>query len=155
MTFNPYESPQSPPVRPTVSPAAETTPPAYRLFSRDAVFLAALLGGPAAGAILLAANYGRLGRRAQARRTTLGGLVGQVAVFLAAAAAPHAGWWIAGALVVASLMWCAAYGLQAGPFALHLARGGSQEVIGQALLIGTAGLLLSFPVVMLLRYWIQ
>lgn len=133
----------------------ETTPPSYRLFSRDGVFLATLWGGPAAGAILLAANYRRLGRRVQAWRTTLWGSVGQVAVLLAAAAAPHAGWWIAGAVVVASLMWCAAYGLQAGPFALHLARGGSQEVIGQALLIGTAGLLLSSPLVMLLRYWIR
>ena len=155
MAFNPYESPRSPTVRPTASPAVEKSPLAYRLFSRDGVFLATLLGGTEAGAILLAVNYNRLGRRLEAWRTTLWGSVGQVAVLLAAAAAPHAGWWIAGAVVAASLMWCAAYGLQAGPFALHLARGGSQEAIGQALPIGIAGLLLSSPVVMLLRYWIQ
>ena len=38
------------------------TPPAYRLYDVGAVFLAAFLGGPLAGTILIAGNYRKLGQ---------------------------------------------------------------------------------------------
>lgn len=151
MDVNPYESPRYLPEAPPPQPATERTRPAYRLFSRDDVFLATLLGGTAVGAILLAANFGRLGRRADAKLTTAVGLMVHLVVLPVLLLEPNAGWLIAGAALVASAMWCVAYGLQSGAFALHVARGGPREGIGQAILSGLAGMLISSAIVILLR----
>src|SRR5690349_2588639 len=47
---------------PTPPRPAPAPPPSYRLYDRYAVALATFLGTPAAGGVLLAMNYRRLGR---------------------------------------------------------------------------------------------
>jgi hypothetical protein len=49
--------------------------PEYRLASTGQVFLAAILGGPLAGFLLVAHNYGKLGRRAASWGMVFGGLL--------------------------------------------------------------------------------
>lgn len=154
MDINPYESPRAPFEAPPPPHRAEAAaPPRYRLFSRDDVFFASLLGGPAAGAVLLASNYGRLGRPRAASAAEGGGVFGQVALLatLVVLPRPVAAWLPVAGCAVATVMWCVAYGLQAGPYALHRARGGQREGIGRALAIGVAWLLITSVLVMLFR----
>ena len=67
-----------------VSPVSVALPtPAYRLFSVQAVAIAALFGGPLGGSILMAMNYSRLGKKGLAALTFLVGfVVTAVAIFI-------------------------------------------------------------------------
>jgi hypothetical protein len=64
------------------------TVPAYRLYSLGAIRLAAIVGSPLAGAILMAVNYARLGKKANAAVTVTVGIVGMALLVLLAAQLP-------------------------------------------------------------------
>ena len=85
---NPYAAPL------TVSPPeADVTPeglsrPRYLLYSVGSIVLATFFGTIAAGAIILAINYRRLGMRAEARRSLIIGFAVTATTMLIAAALP-------------------------------------------------------------------
>jgi hypothetical protein len=62
--------------------------PAYRLYSLRAILLASIVGSPLAGSILMAVNYARLGKKANAALTLTLGLLGTVLVVMLAAQLP-------------------------------------------------------------------
>jgi hypothetical protein len=102
-----------------VAPAAS----AYKLFSVQAVAIAALLGAPAAGSVLMAVNYSRLGQKGLAAATWIVGFaVTAVAIFIGYAIPKGGAYPIALGLLILTRM--AAASLQGKAVAKHVSEGG-------------------------------
>jgi hypothetical protein len=124
--------------------------PDYRLFDSSTVALAAFIGGPIAGAILIATNYGRLGKTGKA--------VAAVVIGLVAAAIPvliKLSWnSLAGSVCFVALgllfflcTWQIAQEVQGEAVEEHIARGGrlgrgaAAFFVGIATTVGMAGVM--------------
>jgi hypothetical protein len=109
--------------------------PEYRLFSPRAVAIATLVGTPAAGAALMAVNYGRMGRVGRGVSAMMAGLaVTAMAIWIGMVSARVADWLMALALVVG--MRLTAEGLQGKALERHLREGGRREPVWLAMGIG-------------------
>ena len=127
-------------------PGAFSASPEYRLFSSRSVVIATFFGTPAAGALLMALNYWRLGRGGRAWMVLLSGLA-------VSALAVMAGMWMPRAaaaglgigLLIATRI--VAMGLQAKPVEQHVAVGGRLASNWMAVAIGLGFLAAIFAVI--------
>jgi hypothetical protein len=103
--------------------SAVTYAPAYRLFSVQAVTIAALFGGPVAGSILMAVNYSRLGKKGQAALTFIVGfVVTAIAIFIGYAIPANGTYPIALGLLILTRF--AATSMQGKAIERHVSLGG-------------------------------
>lgn len=65
---------------PNADPLPGEPPPPYKLFNTSAVTLATFLGSPLAGAVLMAINFRRTGRKSAAKITAVCGVAGTAAL---------------------------------------------------------------------------
>lgn len=103
-------------------PAPQYAPPAYRLYDSNSVALAALLGGPLAGTILMAGNYRKLGQSNNGNLALLLGAaasVGLIYLALKSTASPTVA-----TVVLFVCTWVAARQLQDDAVKTHVAWGG-------------------------------
>jgi hypothetical protein len=97
--------------------------PAYKLFSVQAVAIAALFGGPVGGSILMAVNYSRLGKKGLAALTFIVGFaVTALAVFIGYAIPANGTYPIALGLLILTRF--AATGMQGKAIERHVSLGG-------------------------------
>jgi hypothetical protein len=130
------------------SPSAASLP--YRLFDADAVGLAAFFCGPLAGAILMAVNYGRLGKAIRGVLAVILGLIASSLIILVK-------WkWTRpfgslGSLALLSLFiicaWQVAKKLQGKAVEEHIARGGQLASRSDAFLVGITTVAVLFGVI--------
>jgi hypothetical protein len=98
------------------------TPPAYRLYDVGAVALAAFLGSPLAGTVLIASNYRKLGQAGNGVLALLLGAaasVGEIYIGLTSTKSPAIA-----TLVLFAVTWFAAKELQGHAIQTHVAWGG-------------------------------
>jgi hypothetical protein len=98
------------------------TPPAYRLYDVGAVALAAFLGSPLAGTVLMASNYRKLGQGGNAFLALVLGAaasVGEIYIGLTSTKSPAIA-----TLVLFAVTWFAAWEQQGGAIKTHVAWGG-------------------------------
>jgi hypothetical protein len=98
------------------------TPPAYRLYDVGAVALAAFLGSPLAGTVLIASNYRKLGQGGNGFLALLLGAaasVGEIYIGLTSTKSPAIA-----TLVLFAVTWFAAKELQGNAIKTHVAWGG-------------------------------
>jgi hypothetical protein len=98
------------------------TPPAYRLYDVGAAALAAFLGSPLAGAVLIASNYRKLGQGGNGLLALLlgaGASVGEIYLGLTSTKSPAIA-----TLALFAITWFAANELQGSAIKTHVAWGG-------------------------------
>ena len=98
------------------------TPPAYRMYDVGAVALAAFLGSPLAGTVLIASNYRKLGKAGNGFLALLLGAaasVGEIYIGLTSTKSPAIA-----TLVLFAITWFAAKELQGNAIKTHVAWGG-------------------------------
>jgi hypothetical protein len=101
---------------------AQYTPPAYRLYDVGAVALAAFLGSPLAGTVLMASNYRKLGQGGNGFLALVLGAaasVGEIYIGLTSTKSPAIA-----TLVLFAATWFAAKELQGHAVQTHVASGG-------------------------------
>jgi tetratricopeptide (TPR) repeat protein len=127
-------------------PPAEPVPPAYELHSPGDVAWATFWGGPLAGALVLAINYVRLGRRRAAAWAAVGGLLATGTLVAVRTALPITA--CVPGLVALLAMWQTARALQGNAYERHLELGGRKAsgwwAFGLGLLSAALVLLVAF-----------
>ncbi len=142
----------------TAQPAARiippSPPPSYRLYDSGAVGLATFFGSPLAGALLMAVNYNRLGKRGQSVLAVILGAIGTAALIAIGwnLSRPVTGGLGIGALVGITQM---ARAMQGADVKAHVARGGQLASKWLAFGIGVATTAVLFGAVVLGAYEIQ
>jgi hypothetical protein len=120
--------------------------PAYKLFSVQAVAIAALFGGPVGGSILMAVNYSRLGKKGLAALTFIVGFaVTALAVFIGYAIPANGTYPIALGLLILTRF--AATGMQGKAIERHVSLGGGLGSKWLAFGLGVAILCVIFAAV--------
>jgi hypothetical protein len=138
----PRDTALPPPLPPSPSP------PLYRLYDAGSVGIATLLGSPLAGAVVMAINYHRLGRKGAAWGCFFGTLIGTVALLAIGALLPESFARPALALGPLIAMWWVAQGLQGGAIVEHTSiRHGQLASRWKAAGIGLIGLVLILGIV--------
>jgi hypothetical protein len=120
---------------------AITSRPEYRLFDAGAVGLAAFFCGPLAGAILIAVNYGRLGKAGKAVLAVILGLIATAFIILIKLNLSKPwGSLASGALGILFIFctWQIAKDAQGNALEEHIARGGQLSSRSTAFLVGIA-----------------
>jgi hypothetical protein len=126
MSSEPPVNPYAPPailVDPAVADPARLGPP-YQLYSQGAVALAAFLGSFAAGAVLLALNFLRVGKAGAAYGILAAGLLVQGAIFAVAMVLPEDAPSFLFAIGQTALAYGLAVGLQRQILERHQSQGG-------------------------------
>ena len=119
----------------------------YRLFDANAVGLAALLCSPLAGTVLMAVNYGRLGRAGKGALTVVYGLIASALLVLIKLKWRGPGGTVAAmalGFMVFLCMWQIAIEVQGEAVEEHVAAGGRLGTTLTALLIGIASVAVLF-----------
>jgi hypothetical protein len=122
----------------------ELVRPAYQLYSPGAVALAAFLGGPMGGFLVLLTNYWSLRRWAALWATVALGLLGNAALLAMLLRVPEhsPAWCVSVPLIL--VMYLAAKGLQGSLYEKHLQQGGLSASLWKAAGLGLVGALLFF-----------
>ena len=128
--------PQAPPPYPPPDLTPAVSMP-YRLFDANAVGLAAFICSPLAGAILMAVNFGRLGK---AGKGVLVVIVGLIATVLAVLVKWHWGTTLGSVLGIVFFIctWQIAKKAQGKAVEVHIARGGQLSSRWTAFFVGIA-----------------
>ncbi len=122
----------------------------YRLFDSGAVLLATFFGSPLAGAILMAVNYGRLGKSGKGFLAAVLGLIA-TALLIAVGLSQNKGSSVLG-IVFLLATWQVARMAQGKDVEEHTARGGQLGSKWTAFFIGVATLAVLFGVIFVAIY---
>jgi len=120
----------------------------HRMYSPGHVAFSTLIGGPLAGALLIARNYDRLGRASSARNTILLALGGVVLLGVLAFNVPLAPLDRIGPILFTFAMYYLAAQLQGTDYAFHISSGGAKGSAWVALAVGAACLVAQLAVLL-------
>ena len=144
--------------RMSTSDEARTPRLDYRLFNANAVGLAAFICSPLAGAILIAANYGRLGKAGKGVLAVLFGLIASALIILIKLNwNTPAGSFASAALALLLFLctWQIAMEVQGEAVEEHVAAGGRLNTKSMAFFVGVATLALLYGITWAVLFAIQ